>query len=310
MKKIILSLFLVVVLTLSLVSCITINTPPADMPYIGENGNWWVGDMDTGVQAQGPQGEQGIPGKDGLNGTDGKDGIDGKDGGNDTNCASHSWYLYTLSTHTINNVGTTICICENCGASKFVYEQHTYYYAVQLTLPTYEQNGVVIIGCDCGDIIELEIPSLDNSELYNIVRGHCMQADVYSYLIIDDELNVACEVTFEIENNSHSFIEFSEESIANGEWKLIDSMDPGCGFINDSIYYPLCQNGCGFNNAFELDEYNIFVDHTPTMKTHSCNIDIDITSEHIFIVEADDKMYYVYFCTNCEEWVITYSVDR
>lgn len=37
-------------------------------PHIGENGNWWIGDTDTGVPAtgpQGPQGPQGEPGKDG-----------------------------------------------------------------------------------------------------------------------------------------------------------------------------------------------------------------------------------------------------
>lgn len=38
------------------------------IPYIGENGNWWIGDTDTGVNASGLQGEAG------------KDGADGKDG--------------------------------------------------------------------------------------------------------------------------------------------------------------------------------------------------------------------------------------
>lgn len=28
-------------------------------PHIGGNGNWYVGDTDTGVRAQGPQGENG-----------------------------------------------------------------------------------------------------------------------------------------------------------------------------------------------------------------------------------------------------------
>ena len=46
-------------------------------PHIGENGNWWIGDEDTGVKAEGVDGENG---KDGINGTDGKDGQDGKDG--------------------------------------------------------------------------------------------------------------------------------------------------------------------------------------------------------------------------------------
>lgn len=44
---------------------------------IGENGNWFVDGVDTGIAAQGPKGEQGAPGADGK---DGKDGVDGKDG--------------------------------------------------------------------------------------------------------------------------------------------------------------------------------------------------------------------------------------
>lgn len=30
---------------------------PGETPYIGDNGNWWIGDVDTYVQAQGPTGE-------------------------------------------------------------------------------------------------------------------------------------------------------------------------------------------------------------------------------------------------------------
>lgn len=33
-----------------------------ETPTIGENGNWWIGGKDTGVKAQGPQGEQGPQG--------------------------------------------------------------------------------------------------------------------------------------------------------------------------------------------------------------------------------------------------------
>lgn len=35
---------------------------PGNTPYIGQNGNWWIGNQDTGVKAQG---EQGKPGEDG-----------------------------------------------------------------------------------------------------------------------------------------------------------------------------------------------------------------------------------------------------
>lgn len=47
---------------------------PGDTPYIGENGNWYIGKTDTGVQAEGKDGEDG---KNGTNGTNGKDGADG-----------------------------------------------------------------------------------------------------------------------------------------------------------------------------------------------------------------------------------------
>lgn len=37
-------------------------------PHIGENGNWWIGEIDTGVKARGT---------DGKNGTNGTNGVDG-----------------------------------------------------------------------------------------------------------------------------------------------------------------------------------------------------------------------------------------
>ena len=46
-------------------------------PHIGSNGNWYLGERDTGVQAQGLKGDPGTAGKDGV---DGKNGTNGKDG--------------------------------------------------------------------------------------------------------------------------------------------------------------------------------------------------------------------------------------
>ena len=45
-----------------------------DTPYIGENGNWWIANSDTGVKAEG------IDGKDGANGSSGKNGVNGLNG--------------------------------------------------------------------------------------------------------------------------------------------------------------------------------------------------------------------------------------
>lgn len=38
-------------------------------PYIGENGNWWLGDTDTGVSAKGDKGDTGAKGADGVSPT-------------------------------------------------------------------------------------------------------------------------------------------------------------------------------------------------------------------------------------------------
>lgn len=62
---------------------------PGLTPSIGGNGNWWLGNTDTGVRAAGTTGATGAAGATGAtgatgaagrNGTDGKDGKDGKDG--------------------------------------------------------------------------------------------------------------------------------------------------------------------------------------------------------------------------------------
>ena len=43
-----------------------------ETPYIGENGNWWVGETDTGVSAKGEKGEKGDQGERGEKGDQGK----------------------------------------------------------------------------------------------------------------------------------------------------------------------------------------------------------------------------------------------
>lgn len=104
---------------------------PGITPHIDENGNWFLGEEDTGVPARGPVGLQGEPGEageqgpkgdkgdtgeaftysmftadqlaalKGPKGDDGKDGTNGKNGANGTNAT------ITKATATVNNaVGT------------------------------------------------------------------------------------------------------------------------------------------------------------------------------------------------------------
>lgn len=54
--------------------------PSGASPYIGENGNWFVGELDTGVQAQGAQGPKGEQGPQGAQGPKGEQGPQGAQG--------------------------------------------------------------------------------------------------------------------------------------------------------------------------------------------------------------------------------------
>lgn len=49
-------------------------------PHIGDNGNWYIGDTDTGKPSRGETGPAGQDGADGQDGTNGQDGAPGKDG--------------------------------------------------------------------------------------------------------------------------------------------------------------------------------------------------------------------------------------
>ena len=78
-----------------------------DTPFIGTNGNWWIGTTDTGVKAagqDGKDGQNGADGKDGQNGIDGKDGKDGingqdgKDGDTPFIGTNGNWWISTTDT--------------------------------------------------------------------------------------------------------------------------------------------------------------------------------------------------------------------
>ena len=81
MKKII-SLFLAVTLMLGILIFTVGCGTDGQTPYIGENGNWWIGDTDLGVPATGPKGDQGEKGEKGEQGEAGTNGYSPYVGGN------------------------------------------------------------------------------------------------------------------------------------------------------------------------------------------------------------------------------------
>ena len=70
----------VLVFVFAIICCLTFVSCQTKIPYIGENGNWWVGDDDLGVAAQGPQGEKGEQGPKGDKGEQGVQGEKGEQG--------------------------------------------------------------------------------------------------------------------------------------------------------------------------------------------------------------------------------------
>jgi hypothetical protein len=51
-----------IVLSIFMMSVIFMTGCSNNTPYIGKNGNWWVGESDTGVPAQGEKGDKGDTG--------------------------------------------------------------------------------------------------------------------------------------------------------------------------------------------------------------------------------------------------------
>lgn len=300
-------------------------------PTIGENGNWFIGDVDTGVKAEG---------KDGQDGQDGKDGVDA------TDCENHTWSYEVLREHTVTTYGVTLAVCDNCGDAMFVYDNHNYNKVFDIKVPTMENNGAVALICECGDLHDVEIPALSNSRFYMVEAGHCMKADKYSCSLYDAEQFVDCYVEFEVKNDRHDFVDFSEEAIANGDWKLVIPAEIECECSADKLYYPVCTNGCGTDfSAPEFEEYVEVVPSTghvfdpngwheaqkkpgespcmqDTVYVNECTVCYkDGELLHVDCVETrveseapghtwgewtlDEGLTYVRFCTVCPEYELT-----
>ena len=118
-----------------------------------------------------------------------------------------------------------------------------------------DNNGAVALICECGDLLDVEIPSLSNSRFYMVEAGHCMKADKYSCSLYDAEQFVDCYVEFEVKNDRHTFTEFTGAEV-EGEWKKVIPAEIECECTADKLYYPVCTNGCGTDfSAPEFVEY-------------------------------------------------------
>lgn len=197
-----LALLLFAAVLLTAVSCGADNTPT-----IGENGNWFIGDKDTGVPATGKNGADGKNGTDGGNGTDGKDGANGKDGkdGKDGSVISIGedgyWYIDGVNTGIlatggkdtikilptpyinvdfyangtlIDRMGHATCAIQNPDKGK-VENDVVYFGGRSYVLPHFrvrEKYGTATVTYN----------NLTNAQLYNLLQGgFTMEALVVNY---------------------------------------------------------------------------------------------------------------------------------
>ena len=135
-----------------------VNYRPDSTPYIGSNGNWWVGSTDTGVKAAGKNGKDGKDGNTpyigengnwwiGLTdtrvkaaGTDGKDGEKGENGDTPYIGDNGNWWIGDVDTE-VQAVGNTPTVGEN--GNWYIDGEDTGYPAVAKdgVTPTIGENG-------------------------------------------------------------------------------------------------------------------------------------------------------------------------
>ena len=168
----------------------------ATAPHIGDNGNWFIGDTDTGVKAAGENGKDGVDGKDGANGTNGKDGVTPHIGGNG------NWF--------IGDVDTGVSAGGNGGGGEYVIPTFN---LAELGLPTIIPNGQYVqLQTDTTELIA----ALDKGAVKLIVLFN-MGAEIPVSLV----LNPACvmatgEYSCTATNEFNNAMLFTTVGVGNG----------------------------------------------------------------------------------------------
>lgn len=115
-------------------------------PYIGTNGNWWIGNTDTGVQAQG------------------KPGDDGKDA-TAVECKHENFTEWVLLEHTKENDGKYLKVCDDCGYAWAIEEQrHDYVLKDEFVPATCTEASFKGYQCYCGAIDPERVEYAPDSE--------------------------------------------------------------------------------------------------------------------------------------------------
>ena len=90
-------------------------------PHIGTNGNWWIGETDTGVQAKGE---------------------------NATDCGNHQFVYETWREHKNGLEGLDLGVCSDCGDA--IWKKVGHEYTSNVVAPTCTDKGYTNYTCACG----------------------------------------------------------------------------------------------------------------------------------------------------------------
>ncbi len=106
-------------------------------PYIGENGHWWIGDTDTGVNAKGDKGDKGDTGATGETGAKGDKGDAGVDGDTPYIGSNGHWW--------IDDVDTGVCAEGSNGLTPYVGDNGNWFLGNTDTGVVAKANGIAKI---------------------------------------------------------------------------------------------------------------------------------------------------------------------
>ncbi len=218
-----------------------------ETPYIGENGNWWIGEVDLGVSASGAAGEKGDKGEAGENGKTPYIGENGNwwIGDTDTEVLAEHTHEYGEEepgiAATCTSIGYTTQACTRCADIKYNFVSatgHANDSGVVYRRPTQTETGLMMYVCSaCGATTMEEI---DNTVVN--IEGTIYQADT-DYDSTNDQILNGVVVT-----------------LTNGadEWQCITDEN---GMYSFEVYggvYTITFEIYGYNRVeIEIDTYSV-----------------------------------------------------
>ena len=134
-----------ILIVIVLTSLVFTSCAPSAVPHIGENGNWWIGEEDTGVSARGPKGEKGDTGDAGQDGINGENGEDGESGTTPHIGKNGNWWIGNTDTGVkaggVDGESVTVTSVKKT-SSKGNVDTYTIYFSDSTTATFTVTNGI------------------------------------------------------------------------------------------------------------------------------------------------------------------------